>query len=127
MYCQEINDGVVVTEQDETDFKQNDLDGPPLQPMRICWENLRGAWNSELADLFTHHFLRKYPDYAHSEKSVEDVSKHFIDRVVNLHRYIKAAKFSSSEPKMRKYAQGYNLMVLKNNRKNERRETVCHV
>ncbi|KAJ7148292.1 hypothetical protein C8R46DRAFT_1231303 [Mycena filopes] len=54
---------------------------PTLNPFRPCWEDLKGAWNLALEDLFLEHFKSCHPELSSDE---DYIRKHFKQRLETL-------------------------------------------
>lgn len=66
LYAKELQDQTAITLDNETSFVEEVLDAPQPQlavPMKVCWSNIQGPWNQELAEKFRETFLQRYPCY----------------------------------------------------------------
>lgn len=76
------------TELDEAEqFDEGVIDGPPLEPLRVCWDSIQSLWNLHLADIFTNHLVRLKPEYDTEEKR-QEIAAHFMKRLQCLRKVL---------------------------------------
>lgn len=81
-------EGGLLTDLDEADqFNDGLIDGPPLEPLRVCWDNIKSLWNLHLADTFTNHLVTLKPEYDTEEKR-EEIRAHFMQRLEFLRKVL---------------------------------------
>jgi hypothetical protein len=78
----------IFTDLDEAErFDKGVIDGPPLEPLRVCWDSIQSLWNLHLADIFTDHLVNLKPEYDTEEKR-QEIAAHFMKRLECLRKVL---------------------------------------
>ena len=78
----------LLTDPDEAErFNEGLIDGPPLEPLWVCWDSIKSLWNLHLADIFATHLVILKPEYDTEEKH-EEIRGHFMQRLEVLRKVL---------------------------------------
>jgi hypothetical protein len=78
----------IFTDLDEAKrFDEGVIDGPPLEPLRVCWDSIQSLWNLHLADIFTDHLVNLKSEYNTEEKR-QEITAHFMKRLECLRKVL---------------------------------------
>jgi hypothetical protein len=112
-----VHDGYFTTREEASAYAtQNDgAIQPTLKPFCPCWDDLRGAWNLALEDLFLDRFKQDHPEHSKDEGYIRN---HFRQRLETLRAAIMVQVRQLDRPDLREETAA-------NSRRRERRRTVC--
>ncbi|KDQ25087.1 hypothetical protein PLEOSDRAFT_1086035 [Pleurotus ostreatus PC15] len=66
---------------EEVALARKDGTAPTLDPIRICWFDLKSWWNEEVGLLFAKEMRKTYPEY-----NEEDIQNQFFNRLTSMHK-----------------------------------------
>ncbi|KAJ7482895.1 hypothetical protein B0H11DRAFT_1914978 [Mycena galericulata] len=112
-----VHNGYFTTLEESLAYADHATDAvqPTLKPFCPCWDDIKGAWNLALEDLFYERFKHDHPELIGGGSNEEYIRKHFRQRLETLRGAIMVQVRELDEPERREET------ILKSRRRERRR------
>lgn len=72
--------GILADPVDAEKFDEGMIEAPTLEPLQVCWDDLKSLWNFHLVKIFTDRLVGLKPEYGTEEKHTE-IANHFMEQL----------------------------------------------
>jgi hypothetical protein len=76
---------LIVTSTDVDHFLDGIIDPPPINPLRLYWEEVNSPWNAHLANRFATDFKKDLPEISEDQ---EEIATYFLQRLKTLKKIL---------------------------------------